>query len=169
MAREQASLPIAVDLPADDAGLRIFTDCASRLVPQEIALAECGPLLVRATVVVPQKGRIYLALLECLVAVDEWSLSQWHFPPLYESGVRYEMEPAGNEVWQSTPALYLRGRGDCEDLTAHLVAELRHQNDHAAPNMVLAGRAPFGGRLFHFNVKRQNGKIEDPSRALGME
>ena len=169
MSRGQDSLPIMVDLPRAAAAVRILTGCARRLALEQITVTDCGPLLVRCVVRVTQKIRNYRALLECLVKVDEWALRQWPFPPLYESGVRYELEPQGQEVWQSTPALYLRGVGDCEDLAAHLTAELRLQGDNAVPNMEQTGQSPFGGRLWHIDVKRQNGQIEDPSSVLGME
>ena len=45
--------------------------------------------------------------------------------PLYQSGVRYAREPIGSEVWQTALETQQLGKGDCEDLVAWRVAELR--------------------------------------------
>lgn len=165
----RGSLTIAVDLPAVEEAERLLRACLLPLRPLGIAVTGSDALLRRLAVTVRQEPKTYLGLVECLSRLDEWSLRKWSFPPLYQSGIVYEAETDGAEVWQTTPALYLRGRGDCEDLAAHRVAEHRVGGERARVNMVLSGRTSFGGRLFHFNVLLPSGRIEDPSRVLGME
>lgn len=84
--------------------------------------------------------------------------------PLYASGVKYMREPLGRERWQSARETQQYGYGDCEDLTAWRVAELWAQGEAGAEPYVYEPRPG----LAHCQVKRANGKIEDPSRLLGM-
>lgn len=83
--------------------------------------------------------------------------------PLYKSGVRYAREPLGSEVWQTALETLEKGFGDCEDLVAWRCAELRCAGEDATPYVkdVRPG-------LRHCLVRRANGALEDPSRALGM-
>lgn len=83
--------------------------------------------------------------------------------PLYKSGVRYAREPLGAEVWQTGLETLQLGYGDCEDLCAWRCAELRVAGEDATPYVkdVRPG-------LRHVLVRRANGKLECPSRALGM-
>lgn len=83
--------------------------------------------------------------------------------PLFSSGVRYEREPAGRERWQSARETLRRKAGDCEDLVAWRVAELRARGDNARPLVY----QPRPG-LLHCVVRRGDGSIECPSRILGM-
>jgi len=53
--------------------------------------------------------------------------------------------------------------GDCEDLSAWRVAELRLGGVRAIPWVVQSGN-----RLYHVQVRYPDGTIEDPSRRLGM-
>ncbi len=162
-------LSIAFDLPSAPEAINLLRRCVAPLEPATERIVEQDDLLTRLVISVRQDPAIYRALVECLVRVDQWALSKWHFPPLYQSGIVYEAEPAGVEVWQSSPALDLRGRGDCEDLAAHRTSEHRFDGREATTNMDLSGRTSFGGRLYHFNVRLKDGSIEDPSRVLGME
>lgn len=89
-------------------------------------------------------------------------------PPLYSAGVRYRREPKpkhGNRLEQFAliPVVLRQGHGDCEDLAAWRVAELRMQGKRATPWIVRVNE-----HLFHVQVKRGDGTIEDPSRELGM-
>jgi len=58
---------------------------------------------------------------------------------------------------------YARGGGDCEDLAAWRAAELRIAGEPA--RVVVVRSAP---GVLHAVVRRANGRIEDPSRRLGM-
>jgi len=89
-------------------------------------------------------------------------------PPLFKSGVRYAEEPPGQEDWQDIPTTLKLGWGDCEDLACWRAAELRvRHNIQAEPTFIWKLR-PNGGYLYHILVKYPDGRIEDPSRTLGM-
>lgn len=103
----------------------------------------------------------YLALVRGLVLVNRALPPQ---PPIYDSSIRYELEPARAELWQSAPIMHLRGKGHCVDLAAARLAQVAN----AVPVLVETGRALQGGRLFHVIVKHSDGSLEDPSRILGM-
>lgn len=106
------------------------------------------------------------AALEGLCCVALVQLSRGGFPPLYESGVRYQQE-RGTESWLGPRDVLRLGRGDCEDLVAWRVAELVLgkvvPQQRARPYCY----APRPG-LVHCQVRLANGSIEDPSRRLGM-
>lgn len=107
-------------------------------------------------------------LLDSLVAINRLHLhrSPGFYPPLYESGVRYQAEPLGREDWQDIPETIFRGEGDCEDLACWRVAELQEQGIDARPELT---RKDLGAvTLYHVAVRLPNGSIEDPSRRLGM-
>lgn len=84
-------------------------------------------------------------------------------PPLYLSGVRYRREPPGREDWIGPVDVYRQRWGDCEDLVAWRVAELREQGTPARPYCY----QPRPG-LVHCVVRLPDGSLEDPSRRLGM-
>lgn len=87
--------------------------------------------------------------------------SQNPFLPLYESGIRYEREPPGEENWQFAHELLQSRAGDCEDLACYRAAELRLDGEPAIAEVVRTPR-----RSFHAVVRRADGRIEDPSRIL---
>lgn len=89
-------------------------------------------------------------------------------PNLYDAGVRYQEEPEGREDWQDIPTTIDLKNGDCEDLACWRAAELRvRQGINASPTFTWKLR-PEGGYLYHIQVKYPDGRIEDPSRKLGM-
>jgi len=83
-------------------------------------------------------------------------------PPIYAAGVRY-MRHDPNERWQTPIETLRRGGGDCEDLAMWRAAELRLAGE---PARVVWRRT--GPRVLHAVVQRADGRLEDPSRALGM-
>lgn len=103
------------------------------------------------------------AALSGLCALASVQLAARAYPPLYQSGVRYRAE-SGTEWWLGPRDVFRRGHGDCEDLVAWRVAELR------AAGEVLARPACYSPQpgLVHCVVRRADGRIEDPSRVLGM-
>lgn len=113
-------------------------------------------------------------LLDALTMADvAYLLAEPHTPNLYESGVRYVEEPAGRDEWQDIPDTIERRTGDCEDLAAWRVAELRVRfNEPEATHRITVDELPDGqGRLvttYHIAVLRKDGSTEDPSRRLGM-
>lgn len=106
-------------------------------------------------------------LLTCLTASDR-VFREFHpnYPPLYSSGVYYNR----TTVWDSLPALYERGFGDCKSLTAARVAEL--DPSIARPVFRFSPRTDGSGEKdFHILVQRSDigdPPFEDPSKALGM-
>lgn len=114
--------------------------------------------------------RLVRHMLEGLVAANVALLHRAQLrgrplPPLYRAGVRYMREAPGSESWDTIDRVMRRGYGDCEDLAAARVAELRHtgEDPNARPWIVQTGR-----RTLHAVVKRGDGRIEDPSKRLGM-
>lgn len=89
-------------------------------------------------------------------------------PALYASGVRYAREPSGQERWAMVPLVLQRGLGDCEDLACWRAAELRLGGDQGARVVSSAQQLSATRRLFHVLVERGDGRLEDPSRRLGM-
>lgn len=100
-----------------------------------------------------------------LQRVCESQLSSQPFPPLYESGVRYQREPRGQENWQTCKETMRLRTGDCEDLAAWRAAELRVSGADTAALAVIMRVRP---GLIHCLVRRGNGVLEDPSKRLGM-
>ncbi len=125
---------------------------------------ELGPGLLRVVLDVPTREDGYLLLLDCLTAINIWSRQRWHFPSVYDGQLRYEREPPGLEIWASTPALFARGFGDCEDLAADRVAELVVQGVAARTVLDLERRSASGDQ-YHVLLEHAGGR-EDPSAAL---
>lgn len=111
--------------------------------------------------------------LELLVRVNEWQLARFalegrRVPLLYQSGVRYQAEPPGEEEWLDIPTLYKQGFGDCEDLGCARAAELRHY--WGIPAVCCIKHKLIGPiTLVHVQVLHPDGTVEDPSRNLGMK
>lgn len=102
------------------------------------------------------------ALLDCLIALNSAYLRNHAARTLYRSGVVY-----GRTLeWDTIPALYERGFGDCKSLTAALVAEYRKEGKAARP-VFRFQKANGGGTNFHILVQTAEG-FEDPSKVLGM-
>lgn len=104
------------------------------------------------------------ALLDCLITLNRAYLRNHaaEVKPLYQSGVVY----GRTQVWDTIPALYARGYGDCKSLTAALIAEYREKGIACNPVFRWIQR-PNGVRDFHILVQRGN-EFEDPSKVLGM-
>mgnify|MGYP000875808724 CR=1 FL=1 len=107
-------------------------------------------------------------MLGTLVEIDcDYLRAHPEVPPLYESGVRYQVEPKGKEDWQDIPTCLKLGVGDCEDLACWRCAELIVRGRVDAKPTFLWKKIP-GGTLYHIQVLTAQG-IEDPSRVLGMQ
>ncbi len=108
------------------------------------------------------------SLLQALVMVNRIALrSDKSIPPLYRSGCRYIREPKGEETFRDLYVIRAKKGGDCAHLCAWRVAELQEAGENASLRVKwnVTRRGP---RLFHVQVRRGNGTIEDPSRLLGM-
>ena len=105
-------------------------------------------------------------LLDCLTGLDVDYLRKNAAPELHHSGVRYEAEAPGQERWASIPWVLDLGHGDCEDLACWRTAELIVSGEAALA--IFESRQTPQGRLYHILVRRADGRIEDPSKDLGM-
>lgn len=109
---------------------------------------------------------------EAAIYINRVHIATEGAPALYASGVVYQNEPTTSpDKLLSIPDILEQGWGDCLHLSCWRVAELREAGEERAAlaytwkPMVINGSP---GRLFHCIVRRANGKIEDPSRVLGM-
>lgn len=121
-----------------------------------------------AVVEPPELTPQYLqCLLDCLTAINLAFLrTNPRVPLLYQAGVRYVREKKGQERWASIPIVLALGQGDCEDLSCWLAAEeqLRGIPARAVGKGVQTRR----GALYHITVHYPDGRIDDPSKRLGM-
>ena len=123
------------------------------------------------------------SLYECLSALTNINLhillsAKGKIPLLYESGVRYRAEPEGQEDWLDILSALqahkeeMKGGAkatiDCEDLACWRAAELQAQGIAAHPVFVWR-KINDGSHLYHIVVRYPDGRIEDPSRKLGMK
>ena len=103
-------------------------------------------------------------LLACLCALDSiWLKYHPNHVPLYQTGVYYER----TLVWDTIPALYMRGFGDCKSLTACRVAEMRRAGIWC--RAVFRHKSQVSSTMFHILLMLGGlDDWEDPSKALGM-
>lgn len=86
--------------------------------------------------------------------------------PFYDEHLSKQVQP---EEWQIIPEIIATGEGDCEDLASWRVAELRVKYRRNDVQVFRRRRElPNGIQLFHILVRYQDGRLEDPSRILGM-
>lgn len=101
-------------------------------------------------------------LLDGLIALNSTYLRYHTVAPLYRSGVVYR----NTEIWDTVPALYRKGYGDCKSLTAALIAEYRKAGKWCRP-VFRFNTNPNQTFSFHILVQTEHG-FEDPSKILGM-
>lgn len=119
---------------------------------------------MRAVMTMPAGARWYEAALEGLARLGEAVYrDDPTAPSIYDGGVRYRREP--RETWRHARQVLTEGWGDCEDLAAARVGELRARGIDPAARVEVYYSAP---RVAHAVVRRGDGRIEDPSRRLGM-
>lgn len=73
----------------------------------------------------------------------------------------------GVEIFLDVPALYKRGKGDCNELAPVRIAELWQAGVDASPHLIKE-KGLGGGWSYHAAVLHPDGSSEDPSRILGM-
>lgn len=98
---------------------------------------------------------VNMSILRCLLD------SGIDVPRLYEAGILYRQP--GKLRWHTLADVYDLKSGDCKDLVAVRLAELRHYECEPAIAHVYQTRRR--GR-WHAVVRRADGEIEDPSRIL---
>jgi len=130
------------------------------------------------------------SLTRALFRIDlDYLLRNPDTPKLYQSGVRYQREPQGQERWLSVPFVLQQRQGDCEDLASWLAAEIvadasragkfdlrQWLRRDAALQQQLPARPTFrsgstsgGANVYHvLTAVGAAGRTEDPSRRLGM-
>lgn len=111
-------------------------------------------------------------LLDCHTALcREYLIRHPRTGSPYQAGVRYIREPADEEEWEEIGVQLAHGGADCEDLACWLAAwcQLRGVRARAVP-IAQPMPLPNGdtGILFHIVVLLPGGRVEDPSKKLGM-
>lgn len=105
-----------------------------------------------------------------MVTIREAKLQGKHIPSLYKSGVVYRREPLRRgkqyEEFADILTTLRRGWGDCDDLCAWRVAELRVTGEDPKADIRIYWRPR--SNVMHVEVRRGDGSIEDPSRFLGL-
>jgi hypothetical protein len=145
------------------------TDDASHFVPLQIALKGLMEINI---------WHIRRSLRRAIKGLDDGVI-----PPIYASGVVYREEAPGHEDWLDVPAILRQGHADCEDLAAWRAAELRVAGYDVDPvikwqwiprDLMIkqgypASKLPQDGIwLVHCCVRWPDGRIEDPSKIMGM-
>lgn len=87
--------------------------------------------------------------------------------PLYQLGLRYIRDPLGKEVWRGIESLIKNGGGDCKSLAAARVSELRLLGEPV--KFVLRKKVVGDWVVYHVQVLRADGAVEDPSAIMGMK
>ncbi len=118
-------------------------------------------------------ARVVRLLCEAAIMSNRLYLRATRTPPLYRSGVVYQDEPHDlPDELLDIPTILRRKWGDCMHLSCWRVAELREAGEHArialAWQRVPSNDSDQPSRIFHVLVRRANGKLEDPSKILGM-
>jgi hypothetical protein len=121
-----------------------------------------------ATTPADDKMSVICKMLDVLHEANEsWLAEGGVAPPLVQSGVYYKEEKLGEDRWQDIPRTIFLGFGDCEDIASWRVSELRNAGEKAARHAVAHRKSPFVV-LYHIEVFRADGSLEDPSCMLGM-
>jgi len=102
-------------------------------------------------------------LLDVLADVCRLQIQRGGLPVLYRSGIRYKREAPNVEQWQTAEETWRKKSGDCEDLVAYRVGELRAAGVAARPLIYVVRPG-----LRHCVVVMPDGRREDPSKRLGM-
>lgn len=92
-------------------------------------------------------------------------------PKLFQSGVKYQRERklfGAAERWQTIPEILKAKSGDCEDLAAWLIAELRTLGYDARPHIIPAGKTPGRWHIQVAVIINKRKLVLDPSAKLGM-
>lgn len=105
-----------------------------------------------------------LDALEALALRNMREMRRRRMPALYRSGTRYVTGRRKRRQWKTASQVLSNREGDCADLSAYRVAELRLRGVPA--RFVIKS----GGRPGLYHVLIHNGRErEDPSRRLGMK
>lgn len=116
------------------------------------------------------KLRVLEALVTALAIAceEEMRANPGRFPRLLSGSIVYKREPPDSDNWQDGARTLELRSGDCEDLVAWRIAELHVSGEDPAAAPHLSDILEDGITIFHVRVRRGDGRIEDPSRVLGM-
>jgi len=103
-------------------------------------------------------------LLDCLIQLNRAYLRYHTVPALSRSGVVY----GRTQVWDTIPAMYARGYGDCKSLTAALVAQKQEQGIECSPVHRWMPRQDGSGETDYHILVQAGDTFFDPSKAHGM-
>ena len=107
-------------------------------------------------------------LLAFLVSLSVDQRERQEVPALSEAThVRYELEPPRKEYWQTARDTYQLGRGDCEDLSIYLCADMQLRGLATSVRLKNVGYRKWHALVFMLCPKRGPIWI-DPSKARGM-
>ena len=117
----------------------------------------------------PGSERTLQAFLHALYVSDvEFIKAHPSTPDIYTPGlVRYQREPIPAEIWKTIPYCIEDGHGDCEDLACWLAAQ-RNVREGLDARPVFRWRKVGRLSIYHIFVRYPDGRIEDPSKRLGM-
>jgi hypothetical protein len=117
-------------------------------------------------------AHVVRGLLYAVVWLNRQHIRKFGLPPLYKSRVQYARDPRGVISIVDAATVLKKGIGHCAHLSCWRVAELREQGEQATLRIKWSPSRRRPGRLFHVQVRRAKGKLkgklEDPSRRLGM-
>ena len=123
----------------------------------------CLPHVFQADSCQVANAFVLRALLDCLIDIDVAYLKHHSvIPGLIDSGVVY----GRTQIWDSTPALYARGYGDCKSLSATLIAQYRFRGQQALPVFRFVKNKNKTSD-FHILIQTPTG-FKDPSKVHGM-
>lgn len=132
-------------------GVKLFLDNAP---DQEVEIA--------------RSRKAILGILQSVVYANVlWLTAYPRTPLLYKSKVIYQIEPPGQEMFADIPTTLEQGWGDCDDLASYRCAELQIRGINARPYLKWRESGP-KKNVYHAVVRWPDGRIEDPSLALGM-
>ena len=110
-----------------------------------------------------ETARFVGELVETMVLRNIQFLSKHPRLQLMQAGIVY-LEST-NGPWRDVPHTLKARSGDCKSIVPWRLAELRLTGESARAQVVITDDA---ASLFHLQVVRENGTIEDTSRLLGM-
>ena len=110
-------------------------------------------------------ARLARGVLEAMVPMGRVQVRE--LPALYRAGVRWRLD---NPSHLTDPWTCARRKwGTCAHLCLWRICELREKaSERATFRIILTADSGSGARMFHVQVRRADGRIEDPSRKLGM-
>ena len=119
---------------------------------------------MRMTCDLPDHARVVEALLEGFVRACQVIVESELAPPDPRgSGVKYKLEPPGEEDWKLPHNVMRDGWGDCEDIAGWRAGGLRATGEDPDATVVVVKT---GARKLHAVVKRGDGEMEDPCKEM---